>query len=61
MITARYKRFFSECVVCVCFTFGTVFLNIAYFVAIGFLMGVMNISIALPIDLYKSHWIPKSG
>ena len=43
-----------ECVACVCLTFGTIFLVIAFFRALGFLMGVINVSFALPIDLYKS-------
>ena len=44
------KKIFCECVACVCLTFGTIFLNIAFFMALGFLVGVMNISFALPID-----------
>ena len=49
-----------ECVVCVFLTFGTIFLVIAIFTAIGFLMDVMTMSFALPIDLYKSLWISKN-
>ena len=41
---------------CACLTFGTIFLVIAFFMAIGFLMGLMTISFALPIDLYRSLW-----
>ena len=55
------KRFLCECVVCVCLAFGTIFLLIAFIMAIGFLMGVLTISFALPIDLYKSLWISKNG
>ena len=53
MTTAGCKIIFYECVVCVCLTFGTIFLLIAFFMAIGFLVRVMTISFALPIDLYK--------
>ena len=55
------KRFFYEGVACVRLTFGTIFLVIAFFMALGFLMGVMTISFALPIDLYKSLWISENG
>ena len=34
--------------------FHCFFLVIAFFMAIGFMMGVMTISCAIPIDLYKS-------
>ena len=61
MTTAGCKMIFYECVVCVCLTFGTMLLPIAFFMAIGFLVGVMTISFALPIDLYKSLWISKNG
>ena len=54
-------NFFYECVACVCLTFGTIFLVIAFFMALGFLMGVLTTSFALPIDLYKSLWISKNG
>ena len=53
--------FFYECVVCVWLTFGTIFLVIAFFMAVGFLMGVMTISFALLIDLYNSLWISNNG
>ena len=36
------------------------FLVIAFFMAIELLMGVMTISFARPIDLYKSLWISKN-
>ena len=61
------KKFFYERVACVCLTFGTItkkkaiFLVIAFFMAIGFLMGVMTISFVLPIDLYKSLWNSENG
>ena len=48
------KKVFYECVASVCLTFGTIFLVIAFFMAVGFLMGLMTISFALPNDLYKS-------
>ena len=53
------KKIFYESVACVCLTFGIIFLLIAFFMAIGFLIGVMTISFALPIELYKYLWIPK--
>ena len=55
------KKIFYECVGCACFTFGTIFLVIVFLMALGFLMGVMTISFALPIDLYKSLWISENG
>ena len=57
MTTAGCKKVFYKCVVCVCLTFGTKFLLIAFVMAIGFLMGVMIMS----FDLYKSLWNSKSG
>ena len=39
----------------------TIFLVIACFMALGFMMGVMTISFALPIDLYKSLWVSGNG
>ena len=54
------KKIFYECVACVCLTFGTIFLVIVFFMALGFLMGVMTISFALPIDLYKTLWISEN-
>ena len=38
----------------VCFTFGAIFLVIAFSMAIAFLMSVMIISFALSMDSYKS-------
>ena len=55
------KKFFYECMVCVSLTFGTVFLVIAFFMALGFLMGMMTLSFALPTDLYKSLWNSENG
>ena len=55
------KKIFYECMACVCLTFGTIFLVIAFFMALGFLMGVMTISFALPNNLYKSLWNPENG
>ena len=43
MTMAWGKETFYECVACVCLTFGTFFLVIAFFMALGFLMGVMII------------------
>ena len=54
MTTALGKKIFFECVTCVCLTFGTILLRTAFFMGIAFLVGVMTISFALPIDLYKS-------
>ena len=54
------KKIFYECVACVCLTFGTLFLVTGFFMALGFLMGVMTISFALPIDLYKTLWISEN-
>ena len=51
MTMAWPKKIFYEYVVCVCFTFGFIFLVIAYFMAPEFLMAVLTISFALPIDL----------
>ena len=61
MTTAWFKSFFYECVICVCLAFATIFLFIAFFMALGFLMGVLTISFTLPISLYKSLWISKNG
>ncbi len=55
------KSFFYECVAYVCLTIGTIFLFIAFSLALGFLMGVLTISFALPIDLYKSLWVSENG
>ena len=56
MTTTWGKNISYECVVCVCLTFATIFLPIAFFLASGFLMGVMTISFTLPIDLYNYRW-----
>ena len=50
MSMAWDKKTFYESVACVCLTFGVIFMVIAFFMAIRFLMGVMTISFALPID-----------
>ena len=55
------KKILYECVACVCLTFGIIFLVIAFFIALGFLVGVMTISFALPIDLHKSLWNSENG
>ena len=52
---------FYDGVACVGLTFGTIFLFIAFFMALGFLVGVMTISFALPTDLYKSVWNSENG
>ena len=61
MTMAWGKKIFYECVACVCLSFGTIFLAIAFFMALGFLMGVLTLSLALPIDLFKSLWISENG
>ena len=61
MTIAWGKKVFYECVACVCLTFGTIFLLIAFFLALGFLMGVLTILFALRIDLYKSLWNSENG
>ena len=55
------KKIFYQCVACVCFTFGTICLVIAFFMALGLLMGVMTISFALPIDFYNCFWNSENG
>ena len=61
MTMAWGKKIFYECVACVCLNFGTIFLVIAFFMALGFLMGVMTTSFALPNGLNKSVWISEIG
>ena len=61
MTTAWGIKLFYKCVACVCLTFGTVLLVVAFFMAIGFLIVVMTMSFALPIDLHKLLWNPKNG
>ena len=46
---------------CVCATIGAIFLVIAFFMALGILLGVLTISFALPIDLHKSLWNSENG
>ena len=55
------KKTSYECVACVCLTFGTIFLVVAFFLAIGSLMGVMGISFALQSDKYKCLWKSEKG
>ena len=54
------KRFVTS-VAYVCLTIGTIFLVIAFFMTLGFLLGVLTISFALPIGLYKSLWNSEIG
>ena len=56
MTTAWGKKVFYESVACDCLTIGTMFLVTAFSMALGFLVGVMTISFALPIDIYNSLW-----
>ena len=55
------KKMFYECVACVSLTFGTIFLVIKFFMALGLLTGVITISFALPNVFYKSLWISENG
>ena len=55
------KKIFYECVACVCLTIGTIFFVITFFMALGFLLDVLTISFALPIDLHKTLWKSKYG
>ena len=54
------KIFLQVCGMCLSqvwyYLFGYCFLY-----GLGFLVGVMTISIALPIDFYKSFWISENG
>ena len=50
------KDFLRVCGMCLSHVWYNLF-GYVFFMAIGFLMGVMTISFALPIDLYKSLWI----
>ena len=59
MTTAGCKKIFYECVIYVCLTFATIFFFNAFFMALEFLMGVLTISFAVPIDLYESLCISK--
>ena len=56
MTMAWGRNIFYQSVACVCLTFGTIFSVIAFFMANGFLMGVMTITFTLPTDFYKSLW-----
>ena len=55
------KKIFYERVACVCLTIGTIFLVVTFFMALGFLLGVLTISFALPIELYKTLWNSENG
>ena len=61
MTMAWGKKVFHECVACVSLTFVTIILVFAFLMALGFLVAVMTVSFALPIDLYKSLWNSESG
>ena len=61
MTIAWGNKIFCERVACVCLTIGTIFLVFVFFMALGFLLGVLTISFALPIDLYKSLWKSENG
>ena len=61
MTTAGGEKLFNESVASVRLTFGFIFLLNALIKTVGFLMCVMTISFALPIDLYKSLWSPENG
>ena len=61
MTTAWVNELLYECVARVCITFGTMFLVIAFYMAIGFLMGAMTASFALLFDLYKRLWNSENG
>ena len=50
------KRFFTSVWHVFFPQFVQYFLAIAFFMAFGFLLGVLTISFALPIGLYKSLW-----
>ena len=60
MMACDKKIFLRVCGMClshVCI----IFLVIAFFRALGFLVVVMTISFALPIDLNKSLWVSENG
>ena len=61
MTMAWSKNVLYECVACVCLTFGIIFLPIAFFMSLGFLMSALTISLAQPVDLYKSLWLSENG
>ena len=46
---------------CVSLKFGTIFSVIAFFMALGFLMGVMTITFAQPIEICKYLWNSENG
>ena len=57
MTMARGKQIFNESVACVCLTIETIFSINAFYMEIGFLMGVMTIT----FDTYKSLWNSENG
>ena len=59
--TAPGENVFYKCVTRVCLTFGTIFLVIAFFIALGFLMGVITVSFALPTGSYNTLWSSEIG
>ena len=59
--TTWTKKLFHECVACVCLTFCTSFRFIAFFMSIGFFMGVMTSSFALPNYSYNYVWNSQNG
>ena len=61
MTTAWGTKFCFEYAACVYLTFGTIFLLITFSMAIEFLIGLMTISFALTVDLYKSLGISENG
>ena len=54
------KKFLRVCGMCLSHVWYY-FLVIAFFMVLEFLVGVMTISFALPIDLYKSFWNSENG
>ena len=57
----RIKKIKYECVACVCLTYRTILLVIAFFIATGFSMSVMTISFAILFDLVKILCTSESG
>ena len=56
-MASEKKVFLRVCGLCL----SHIFLIIAFFMALEFLVGVMTISFELPIDLYKSLWNLENG
>ena len=57
MTMVTNKKIFYECLT----HFDLILVVIAFFMALGFLMGLITITFALPIDFYKSLWNSESG